>query len=58
MQDLLKSHTALITDFSSVAWDFSYLHKPVMYFQFDQADLVGARAPARRLRVRRPPVVW
>ena len=45
VQDLLKSHTALITDFSSVAWDFSYLHKPVMYFQFDQADLVGARAP-------------
>jgi len=45
VQDLLKSHTVLVTDFSSVAWDFSYLHKPVVYFQFDHADLVGARAP-------------
>ncbi|MEU2201451.1 CDP-glycerol glycerophosphotransferase family protein [Isoptericola sp. NPDC019482] len=45
VQDLLKSHTALVTDFSSVAWDFSYLRKPVVYFQFDQASLVGARSP-------------
>jgi CDP-glycerol glycerophosphotransferase len=45
VQDLLKSHTALVTDFSSVAWDFSYLHKPVVYFQFDHTALVGARAP-------------
>ena len=36
VQDLLTSSAVLITDFSSVAWDFSFLRRPVLYFQFDR----------------------
>lgn len=28
----------MITDYSSVAFDFAYLEKPVIYYQFDQTD--------------------
>ncbi|WP_051681615.1 CDP-glycerol glycerophosphotransferase family protein [Cellulomonas sp. HZM] len=45
VQRLLKSCAVLITDFSSVCWDFSYLHKPVLFFQFDRSALVRQRAP-------------
>ena len=45
VQQLLKSSSVLITDFSSVAWDFSFLRRPVLYFQFDQKSLVKERAP-------------
>jgi CDP-glycerol glycerophosphotransferase len=45
VQQLLKSSAVLITDFSSVAWDFSFLKRPVLYFQFDQKNLVEGRAP-------------
>jgi len=45
VQHLLKSSAVLITDFSSVSWDFSYLRRPVLFFQFDRTDLVGKRAP-------------
>ncbi|MDM7831768.1 CDP-glycerol glycerophosphotransferase family protein [Cellulomonas edaphi] len=45
VQRLLKACAVLITDFSSVCWDFSYLHKPVLFFQFDRSMLVKRRAP-------------
>lgn len=45
VQHLLKSSSVLITDFSSVSWDFSYLRRSVLFFQFDRTDLVGKRAP-------------
>ncbi|MEN0129212.1 MAG: CDP-glycerol glycerophosphotransferase family protein [Brevundimonas sp.] len=45
VQRLLKTCAVLITDFSSVCWDFSYLHKPVLFFQFDRGMLVKTRAP-------------
>ncbi|WP_413333813.1 CDP-glycerol glycerophosphotransferase family protein [Brevibacterium sp. GP-SGM9] len=35
VQLLLKQSSMLITDYSSVAFDFSFLHKPVAYYQFD-----------------------
>ena len=38
VQTLLKESTLLITDFSSVFFDFGYMKKPIIYFQFD-ADL-------------------
>ncbi|MFT4164119.1 MAG: CDP-glycerol glycerophosphotransferase family protein [Microlunatus sp.] len=45
VQQLIKTSRILITDFSSVAWDFSFLRRPVLYFQFDQHLLAGERAP-------------
>lgn len=38
VQDLLKRATFLITDYSSVAMDFAYMGKPLLYYQFDQED--------------------
>jgi CDP-glycerol glycerophosphotransferase len=35
VQDLLKSSELLITDYSSVHFDFTYMKKPVLYFHFD-----------------------
>lgn len=35
VQDLLKSSGILVTDYSSVAFDFAYMKKPVSYYQFD-----------------------
>lgn len=34
-QRLLKEAECLITDYSSVAMDFAYMRKPVLYYQFD-----------------------
>lgn len=36
--DIFKTGSALITDYSSVAFDFAYLHKPVVYCQFDREE--------------------
>ena len=35
IQDLLRESALLITDYSSVVYDFAYMYKPVMYYQFD-----------------------
>ena len=36
VQDLLKDSMLLVTDFSSVFFDFSYMEKPIIYYQFDE----------------------
>lgn len=36
VQNLLKESKLLVTDFSSVYFDFGYMRKPVVYFQFDE----------------------
>ena len=36
VQTLLKESKLLITDFSSVFFDFAYMEKPVIYYQFDR----------------------
>jgi CDP-glycerol glycerophosphotransferase len=41
VQHLLKESALLITDYSSVGWDFAFLHKPVVYFQFDRSRLAA-----------------
>ena len=38
LQVLLKSSKLLITDFSSVFFDFAYLGKPLIYYQFDREE--------------------
>ena len=35
VQDLLINSSLLITDYSSVFFDFAYMEKPVIYYQFD-----------------------
>ncbi|MGL5682155.1 MAG: CDP-glycerol glycerophosphotransferase family protein [Marinifilaceae bacterium] len=35
VQELLKQSMLLITDYSSVYFDFAYMRKPVIYYQFD-----------------------
>jgi CDP-glycerol glycerophosphotransferase len=41
VQRLLKESALLVTDYSSVGFDFSFLHKPVLYYQFDQERFLG-----------------
>lgn len=36
VSELVKDSSVLITDYSSVAWEFFYLDKPVMFYQFDR----------------------
>ncbi|EJT5929240.1 TPA: CDP-glycerol glycerophosphotransferase family protein [Clostridium perfringens] len=36
VQTLLKESKVLITDYSSVAFDFAYMKKPIIYYQFDK----------------------
>ena len=38
VQTLLKESSLLVTDYSSVFFDFAYMHKPVIYAQFDMAE--------------------
>ena len=38
VQSLLKDSKLLITDYSSVYFDFAYMNKPLVYFQFDEDE--------------------
>lgn len=38
IQDVLKRASLLITDYSSVFFDFSYMRKPVLFYQFDEKE--------------------
>lgn len=35
VQHLIKESAVMVTDYSSVAFDFAFLQKPVIYYQFD-----------------------
>lgn len=41
VQNLLKESNLLITDYSSVFFDFAYMRKPLLYYQFDYDDFYG-----------------
>lgn len=38
IQNLLRTSALLITDYSSVHFDFAYMKKPVIYYQFDAEE--------------------
>jgi len=38
LNELIMECAMLVTDYSSVCWDVLYLHKPVVFYQFDQDD--------------------
>lgn len=40
VQSLLIESSILITDYSSVYFDFAYLNKPLIYYQFDYEDYI------------------
>lgn len=42
VQTLLKESALLVTDFSSVFFDFAYMGKPCIYYQFDISDFRNA----------------
>ncbi|MGI4983629.1 MAG: CDP-glycerol glycerophosphotransferase family protein [Janthinobacterium lividum] len=39
IQDLFRAGAVMITDYSSVACEFGFMQKPVIYFQFDRKTL-------------------
>ena len=43
IQDQLIDNSLLITDYSSVAWDFAYMKKPVIFYHFDLQDYLNDR---------------
>lgn len=45
VQDYLVSHDLLITDYSSVCWDFLLLNKPIIFYQFDQGKFIEFQKP-------------
>ena len=40
LDDLLKKAALMMTDYSSVAFDFAYMRKPVIYYQFDKENFL------------------
>lgn len=38
VQQALKESACLITDYSSVFFDFAYMKKPIIFYQFDEAE--------------------
>ncbi|MGN6610885.1 MAG: CDP-glycerol glycerophosphotransferase family protein [Angustibacter sp.] len=59
VQHLLKSSAMLVTDYSSVGFDFSFLHRPVVYYQFDQQRFLGPRGSHLDLDAELPgPIVF
>lgn len=42
IQELLRKASVLITDYSSVLFDFSYMKKPVIFYAFDQKEFYSS----------------
>ena len=40
LNELMMKSKLLITDYSSVAWDFYYMKKPVVFYQFDYDEYI------------------
>lgn len=45
IRHFIKRADLLVTDYSSVAFDFAYLYKPVIYFQFDYERFKSEQYP-------------
>jgi CDP-ribitol ribitolphosphotransferase len=43
VQEKLIESSLLVTDYSSIGFDFAYMEKPVVYFQFDREEFLAAR---------------
>ncbi|WP_321973698.1 CDP-glycerol glycerophosphotransferase family protein [Paratractidigestivibacter sp.] len=40
IQELLQRGSLLVTDYSSIFTDFSYMNKPVVYYQYDRGEFI------------------
>ncbi len=59
VQQLMKESAVLVTDYSSVGFDFSFLHRPILYYQFDQEHFLGRWGSHLDLDVELPgPIVF
>ena len=59
VQTLIKQSGIMITDYSSAGLDFSFLHKPLLYFQFDRTRFFGKSGSHFDLERELPgPVCW
>ncbi len=38
---LMRESMVMITDYSGVGFDFAYMYKPILYYQFDQEEYYG-----------------
>ncbi len=47
-RDMMACGSMMLTDYSSLAFDFAYLRKPVLYFQFDAADFFGGQHTVKK----------
>src|SRR5699024_8384530 len=47
VQFLIKQSSLMVTDYSSVGFDFGFLHKPIIYYQFDQRQIGRASCRER-----------
>ncbi len=50
VQELIMESSVLITDYSSVSWDFFYLNKPVLFYRADIDDYLADRSSYIDLR--------
>ncbi len=46
VQDLIINAGLLITDYSSISFDFAFIQKPVIFYQFDTQEFLDARGGA------------
>ncbi len=57
VQELMMESACMLTDYSSVGFDFSFQHRPVIYFQFDREAFIGPQGSHIDLDAELPGVV-
>jgi CDP-glycerol glycerophosphotransferase (TagB/SpsB family) len=48
VQEVLARSAVMVTDYSSLAFEMAYIERPVVYFQFDQAEFFAGGHAYRR----------
>lgn len=48
IQEVLVSAQVVVTDFSSIVFDAAYVGRPIVYYQFDQAEAFGGTHTVRQ----------
>jgi CDP-glycerol glycerophosphotransferase (TagB/SpsB family) len=48
IQEVITSAKVVVTDFSSIVFDAAYIGRPIVYYQFDQAEAFGGAHTVRQ----------